>query len=105
MHVLNSHSCPRAALLHFYISHRSDSNSEGGGEGGLDERRGRERVRHLPGQAQPPTDIFSHVGLYLERNGCTQSTHRLHGLTVRENNTDKGEESLEGVVRSRACTP
>ena len=27
-HTENSHSWPRAALQHFYISHRSDSNTE-----------------------------------------------------------------------------
>lgn len=93
----------------FYVSHLSDSTTEHRDRGRKKKKKkrktGREKRRHSPGQAQPPTDIFSHVGLCSERNSCTQSTRRCsHGLTLRENKTGRGVERLEGVVQSRACT-
>lgn len=81
-------------MQHFYISHLSDSTTEhrdGGGKRGKERQREREReTRHSPGQAQPPTDIFSHVGLCSERNSCTQSTRCSHGLTLRKTTQTEG---------------
>lgn len=85
----------QGALQPFYISHLSDR----------DGREGKER-KHSPGQAQPPTDIFSHVGLFSERNSCTQSTRCSHGLTGKntERERERGVGRWEGVVKSRPCT-
>lgn len=78
-----------AALLHksfFWQHHWAQRRKRKEGE----ETQGEKESRHSPGQAQPPTDIFSHVGLCSERNNCTQSARCSHGPTLKKTTQTEG---------------
>lgn len=87
-------------MQHFYISHRSDSNTEHRKR----QKRGRGSEALTGTSATSNRHLLTCWALLAEKQ--LHSVHTpLAWANSEENNTDRGVERLEGVVQSRACTP
>lgn len=61
------------------------------------------RPQLLPGHAQPPTDIFSHVWLYSEQKAAGQSRRCEHGLLLKSRKTAEGRAVRRGGQEEEEC--